>query len=84
VNQTFTPLQDDDDEEFPHSEPSEHYHISNSCKVYFNITKWLVDNKKDQAVKVYLSVSYFYFRHFLTLSQLELSSNFEGPFTGAN
>ena len=56
VNQIFTPLHDDVNEEpeLPQSDLSEHYRISNSCKVYFNITKWLVDNKEDQAVKVCL------------------------------
>ena len=45
-------LVDDNDEDLPQSDPSEHYHISKSCKVHFDITKWLVDNKEDQAVKV--------------------------------
>ena len=47
-------LVDDNDEDLPQSDPSEHYHISKSCKVHFDITKWLVDNKEDQAVKVCL------------------------------
>ena len=51
-----TKLVDDYDEDLPQSDPSEHYHISKSCKVHFDITKWLVDNKEDQAVKVCFGV----------------------------
>ena len=49
---TSTVLGGDEDERLPHSDPSKHYHISNSRKVHFNITKWLADNKADQAVTV--------------------------------
>jgi len=52
VNKSLTPLCGDDNETLPQSDPSKHYHISNSCKVHFDITKWLVDNKEDQAVNV--------------------------------
>lgn len=56
---TSTVLQGDEDERLPHSDPSEHYHISNSRKVHFNITKWLVENKTDQAVTVCFMLSGF-------------------------
>ena len=52
MNKSLTPLYGDDNETLPWSDPSEHYHISNSCKVHFDITKWLVDNKEDQTVNV--------------------------------
>ena len=52
MNESLTPLYGDDNETLPRSDPSEHYHISNSHKVHFDITKWLVDNKEDQAVNV--------------------------------
>ena len=43
---------DDNNETLPRSNPSEHYHISHSRKVHFNITKWLADNKDNTAVQV--------------------------------
>lgn len=43
-----------DEETLPQSDPLEHYHTSHSCKVHFNVTKWLTDNKGDQAVEVFL------------------------------
>jgi hypothetical protein len=43
----------DDEETLPHSDPSEHYHISHSRKVHFNVTKWLADNQGDKAIEVF-------------------------------
>jgi hypothetical protein len=63
-----TPLRDDDDEDLPQSDPSEHYRISNSRKVHFNITKWLVDNKEDQAVNVCFLLSVTIFQIFISIS----------------
>ena len=52
ASETSTALHGDNNEKVPQSDPSEHYHISNSHKVHLNVTKWLVDNKEDQAVNV--------------------------------
>ena len=78
-----TKVIDDNDEDLPQSDPSEHYHISKSCKAHFDITKWLVDNKEDHAVKVF-SVAFDRFFFKLTLSSPELSSDFKGPLTWPN
>jgi hypothetical protein len=41
-----------DEERLPRSNPGDHYHMSNSRKIHFDMTKWLWDNKDDQAVEV--------------------------------
>jgi hypothetical protein len=41
-------------ENLPRSDPLERYHISNSRKSPLDITKWLAENKGDQATEVHL------------------------------